>query len=466
MVRSCVEPSIARTVDRENDVDSLPHPAEGGPIPVASYARTSQDSPASDARGVRRQHRINERTAREHGCVVVATYADNACSATKEDRNRPAFERLLADLHGGRGSDSRRLAGVVAVADDRLYRRPEDFIRYMAALTSAPGRVHVDRDGLRDPYGEVGLLRGVDSLRAAAEEGRIRGRRVQDWHWSRAMEGLPHSGPRPFGWQEDRRTLHTVESELVRRAVEDRIAGKSIGEVARRWCALGITGTRGGRPNPQTVTQILTAPRVCGFRAHRGELLTDARTGEPLLGTWQVIVTPEQWTAVCATFSAGSLYKHRGPLAPRLTGRRAGPSYLASGFLRCGAEVAGGGTCDQPMGGGKSTRSLRSPYNYRCDGAAGRGCGKCAISGPLVEEAIARLLFPEDAPGAGRLPDSIRSRWCAGEMGFDEKRRVIASVFERLVIRPGKKGSPIWDHSRVVPVWRRADSPGKAEPEA
>lgn len=325
--------------------------------------------------------------------------------------------------------------------------------------------MHVDRDGLRDPYSKAGLLRGAESLQEAMAERRRHGRRVQDWHWSRAMDGLPHSGPRPFGWQEDRQTLHPVESGLVRKAIEDRIGGKPIGEVAREWCALGVTGTRGGRPNPQAITQILTAPRVCGYRANRGELLMDPETGAPLAGAWQAIVTPEEWTAVCATFSAGSLYMHRGSLSPRLTGRKAGPKYLASGFLRCGAEVAGGGTCDQPMGGCKSTRSRKSPYNYICNGAAGRGCGKCAISGPLVEDAIARSLFPADGQGKVRLPEPIRLRWHAGEMGFEEKRKVIASVLTCLVIRPGKKGSPAWDHSRVVPVWKWADRIRGAEPQ-
>ncbi|MFE9633689.1 recombinase family protein [Streptomyces sp. NPDC006463] len=434
-----------------------------GRIPVASYARTSQDSPQRDARGVRQQHRINERTAREHGCVVVSTYTDNARSATRDDRERPAFDHLLADLHRGHAFTAGPLRGVVAVADDRLYRRPEDFIRFMAALTSAPGRVFVARDGLRDPYSKAGLLHGIESLQGAVAEGQVRSRRVQDWHWSRAMDGLPHSGPRPFGWQEDRQTLHPVESELVRKAVEHRIAGGSIGQVAREWVALGVTGTRGGRPNPQTVTQIITAPRVCGFRANRGELLIDPETGTPLVGAWQAIVTPEQWRAACATFSAGNLYMHRGPLSPRLTDRKAAPKYLASGFLRCGAGTAGGGRCDQLMGGGKST-SRKSPYSYVC--VSGRGCGRCAISGPLVENAIERLLFPGDGQGRVRLPEPMRLRWQSEEMGFEEKRKVIASVFTHLVITPGRKGCGAWDYTRVVPVWKWADRRKAAEPAA
>ncbi|WP_051735248.1 MULTISPECIES: recombinase family protein [Streptomyces] len=433
-------------------------------IPVASYARTSQDTPQRDARGVRHQHRINERTARDHGCVVVATYTDNARNATKDDRERPAFDHLLADLHRGHAFAAGPLQGVVAVADDRLYRRPEDFIRFMAALTSAPGRVYVAREGLRDPYTKAGLLQGAACLQGAVAEGEMRSRRVQDWHWSRAMDGLPHSGPRPFGWLADRQTLHPVESELVRKAISDRIHGASMGQVVREWDAQGITGTRGGRLAPQSVTQIITAPRVCGFRANRGELLIDPNTGSPLVGAWQTIVTPEQWTEVCATFSAGSLYMHRGPLSPRLTGRTAAPKYLATGFVRCGGRFAGGDDCGQLMGGAKSSRSRTSPYNYVCVG--GRGCGRCAISGPLVEAAIERLLFPEEGQGRIRLPEPIRARWQSGEMGLEEKRKVIASIFSHLLIKPGRKGCATWDYSRVVPVWKWADRIKGAEPAA
>ncbi|MFE1788532.1 recombinase family protein [Streptomyces sp. NPDC059525] len=433
-------------------------------IPVASYARTSQDSRHRDERGVRNQHRINERTARDQGCVVVATYTDNARGATKDDRERPEFDRLLADLHRGHAFTAGPLRGVVAVADDRLYRRPEDFIRFMAALTSGPGRVYVGRDGLRDPYTKEGLLQGVESLQGAVAEGKMRSRRVQDWHWSRAMDGLPHSGPRPFGWQEDRQTLHPVEAELVRKAIEDRISGSSVSGIAREWAALGVRGTRGGRPSPQAVTQIMTSPRVCGFRANRGELMMDPDTGGPLVGSWQTIVEPEQWRAVCATFSAGSLYMHRGPLSPRLTEGKTGPKYLATGFLRCGGQVAEGGECGQLMGGSKSARSRKSPYNYIC--VFGRGCGRCAISGTLVESAIEGLLFPGDGKGPVRLPESMRLRWQSGGMDFEEKRKIMASVFSHIVIRPGKKGCQTWDYSRVVPIWKWADRLRGAEPAA
>ncbi|WP_158754472.1 hypothetical protein [Streptomyces sp. NRRL F-2580] len=82
-----------------------------------------------------------------------------------------------------------------------------------------------------------------------------------------------------------------------------------------------------------------------------------------------------------------------------------------------------------------------------------------------MEAAVERLLFPGEGQGLVRLPEPMRLRWQRGEMGCEEKRKVIASVFAHLTIRPGKKGRQGWDYSRVTPVWKWADRI-KAEPVA
>ncbi|WP_177244678.1 recombinase family protein [Streptomyces sp. yr375] len=420
---------------------------EEGRIPVASYARTSEDSRRRDGHGVRHQLRINQRTAFERGCRVVATYSDNGCSASKEGSARPGFNRLIEDLVRGHTVDGLTIQGVVCVADDRMYRRPEDLTRFFAALTNQPGRVYIDPQGVRDPYAAHGLSQALRALEAAETETRVRGRRVANWHWARAVEGVPHSGPRPFGWQEDRITLHPVEATLVDRAIDDRVGGKPVRAIAREWCDLGVTGTRGGRPNAQTVTQIMTAPRVCGYRANRGELLLVPESGQPVLGRWAPIVTPDRWQAVCATFSAGSLYMRRGSGAPRLTGQRVAPRFLASGILRCGVPRHDGTVCHGPLCAQKG-RSRKSPHVYSC-----RDCGRCSISGPLADEVLERLVFSE-APGRVRPSDEVLHRWRAGELRLEEKRKTITSVIACCVVRAGVKGKPTWDHSRVVPVWR------------
>ncbi|NNN32459.1 recombinase family protein [Streptomyces sp. S3(2020)] len=413
---------------------------------MASYARTSEDFRQRDGHGVRHQLRINERTAHQQGCRIVAVYVDNGRSASKEGVVRPGFDQLVEDLERGCTTDGQVVEGVVCVADDRLYRRAEDLARFFSALTRQPGRVHIDPRGVRDPYSQEGLLQAVRSLEAAETETRVRSQRLTNWHWARAAEGVPHSGPRPFGWKDDRITVHPVEAPLVEKAIADRTGGRTVSAIALEWCALGVTGTRGGGPNPQTVTQIMTAPRVCGYRANRGELLLVPETGHPVLGQWQPIVTPDQWQAVCATFSPGNLYMHRGSGTPRLTETRAAPRHLASGILRCGANRQDGTVCRGRLCAQKG-RSRRSPYVYSC-----RECRRCSISGPLADEALERLLFSE-AAGQAQPSEAVRRRWHAGEMDLQEKRKIIATVFTRCDVRPGVKGEPSWDFSRVEPVW-------------
>ncbi|MGW3446902.1 recombinase family protein [Streptomyces sp. NPDC001076] len=184
-----------------------------GLIPVASYARTSEDFRQRDGHGVRHQLRINERTAQQQGCRVVATYADNGRGATRPGVTRPGFDRLIEDLTRGCTADGQEIRGVVCVADDRLYRRPEDLFRFYSALTAREGRAYLDPRGIGDPYTQEGLLQAVRSLEAAAMETQVRSQTIANWHWARAVEGVPHSGPRLFGWQEDRITLQPCGAE-------------------------------------------------------------------------------------------------------------------------------------------------------------------------------------------------------------------------------------------------------------
>ncbi|MCT9105842.1 recombinase family protein [Streptomyces mirabilis] len=353
---------------------------------------------------------------------MVATYNDNGRSASKAGVVRLGFDRLIADLTRGHTDTGQPIEGVICVADDRLYRQCGGS-RQVLCRADWSARTRIRRP--------AGCARPVLA------------------RWSGAS-CVPHSGPRPFGWQEDRITLHFEEAKLVRQAIADRIGGKAVRAIAREWCGLGVEGIRGGRPNAQTVTQIMTAPRVCGFRANRGELLLVPETGQPVLGRWEPIVVPNQWHAVCATFSPGSLYLHGGSGTPRLTGRRIARRHLASGFLRCGAELPDGTACGGPLCAQKGRRK-RSPYVYSC-----RSCRRCSISGPLADEILERQLF-SGVSGEVRLSEAVRHRWQSGELGLEEKREIIASAFTRCLVRPGVKGDQSWDYSRIEPVWRCAD---------
>lgn len=384
----------------------LPGPEElaerhpGAPFLIA-YSRISDDwrqhskekaakSLWRPGKGVANQHRRNDTNARRDGCVIVRRYTDNDLSAATRSVMRPDFEQMLRDLHRGYTLEGYRVDGVICVDQDRLQRTDGDWERFVEALTSAPDR------RLWTPSGPIDLTQESEIIRTGfmaavnkAESLKKRGR-IRDWHQDRILDGLPHSGPRPFGWVDNRLDLKPAEADFLRWAIHERIKGRSMSALCAEAERRGLTGTKGSRFVPQTLTQAMTAPRVCGFRANRSDLVLD-ECGEPIVGIWTPVVTPEEWRAVCGTFGAGSTYLARGSGVPRITGVPRTIKHLASGLLRCNAALPEGEVCDARMFGNRTDRSKTSPYVYRCP--AVRGCGNNAISGPTADKAIETLLL-------------------------------------------------------------------------
>ncbi|MFD0564478.1 recombinase family protein [Kitasatospora saccharophila] len=107
---------------------------------VICYARISDDARAKDAHGIEDQHRELSDKAREFGWLMVHRYTDNDKSASKENVIRDDFEQMLVDLAAGKTAGGYPVHGVMAVNDDRLYRRPGDWERYLRAFTAHEGR--------------------------------------------------------------------------------------------------------------------------------------------------------------------------------------------------------------------------------------------------------------------------------------------------------------------------------------
>src|SRR4051812_1257392 len=87
---------------------------------VAIYTRISAD-PLGEQTSTARQARLCQQFARLRGWDVLEVYEDVDRSAYLPGVRRPAFERLIGDLHG--------LDGLLVWRLDRLVRRPSDFER-------------------------------------------------------------------------------------------------------------------------------------------------------------------------------------------------------------------------------------------------------------------------------------------------------------------------------------------------
>ncbi len=373
---------------------------------LISYSRISDDwrkhskkaasSMWTAGKGVANQHRRNGMNAKRFGAIIVRHYTDNDLSASKKNVVRPDFRQMLRDLERGRTPEGYRIDGVIVVDQDRVQRTDRDWEDFVEALTADPRRRFWTPSGPSDLTEESEIIRtGVMALVNKAESLKKK-RRIRDWHQDRILDGLPHSGPRPFGWNDDKMTLRKEESDFLAWSIDERIKGKEMTTLCEEAWSRGLTGTKGGKIIPQTLTQMMTAPRVCGFRANKGELVLD-EYGNPKVGQWERITTPEKWRAVCATFGDGSTWLARGSGTPRITGVPKTIKYLGSTLLTCQNVIeeqfkgeVQKRVCATPMGGSKA-QSKRSPYVYTCP--SGRGCGSNAISGPMVDKQLTLLFF-------------------------------------------------------------------------
>jgi DNA invertase Pin-like site-specific DNA recombinase len=351
---------------------------------VVCYARISFDGRVKDAHGIEDQHRDMAEVSRRLNWLVVYRYTDNDKSASKESVVRDDFEQLLADLQNGTTPEGYPIHGVMAVNDDRLYRRPSDWERYLKAFTSHEGRVYHDSNGVQDLYAEGFEIKGLVGVAMSLSETRKKQRRSRNSHRNRAIRGQSVSAWRPFGWDDDKITLRADEAEAIRAAVHDVIAGASISEITRRWKGAGFITSRGNPFQYQTVKQVLLNARLCGYREIKGELVRDGED-QPIVGEWTAIVTPKEWYAVSAKIH------ERGHGSGVPTGSMV-HKYLLTGILRCGNVLDDGTVCNNKMIGVKANDWLTYRHAYMCKKTVDGGCNKTYKRGDLTDRAIEKLV--------------------------------------------------------------------------
>ncbi|GAA3849088.1 recombinase family protein [Streptomyces sedi] len=360
------------------------------PLPVISYARISSDT-EKDEHGVEDQHRTNAGTARRLGWSVVAEITDNDLSAAKAGVTRDGFEAMVRALRAGRLPDGGAVRGAVVVADDRLVRRAGDYERFVDALTYDDGRVYADARGPKNLYSEDVEAMGLFGVVISKIEVRKIQRRLRDNHRSRAERGVPVGGTRPFGWNEDKRTLNEAEAPYVRQAIRDLPQGKSLTAICAEWRAAGLRTSLGNEWTLRSLKLTLWNPRVCGWRNYRGEILRDEE-GAPVVGQWETIVTPAEWEAVDAVFQArrGRSVGTGQEIGDVLPENHSQARHLLTGVLRCG-RVHDGEMC------GTALRVSRhkdcKSHLYVCPSKAAGGCGGLGRRGDLVEEYVTEAVL-------------------------------------------------------------------------
>ncbi|WP_034385982.1 recombinase family protein [Herbidospora cretacea] len=402
-------------------------------IPVVSYARISADI-RRDEHGVQDQHKLNRETAARLGWTVVHEYTDNDKSAAKAEVVRDDFEAMLKALRAGELLHGTAVQGVVIVAEDRLARRPGDYERFAEAITYQDGRVFADARGAKDLYNEDAESMGLFGAVISKMEVRKMQRRMRRSHRTRAEQGKPVGGTRPFGWMPDRLALDPVEAPLLRQAILDVISGRSLHSITMQWQRDGVTTSLGNLWSMRSLKLAVMNPRVCGWREINGELVRGP-DGNPVVGTWEAIVAPEQWMAVKSHFDArkGHYVDRHGGVGPILPLDFREPNYLLTGTVRCGRPKADGSLCNTSLRVSHTKDCVQ--HIYLCPAKSAGGCGGLGRRGDMVDLYISEAVLAKleevqvsassdqtvwakqgEYDGAKARLETLRTQWALGNV--------------------------------------------------
>ena len=355
------------------------------------------------------------------GGKVVDVYDEPHTSAWKQkkmkDENgntiyrvvRPEYQHALNDLKRGVSKNGHRMDALMLVDIDRLTRDNRDLEDAIEAVKHS-GRPILDLSRSLDLLTQNGRTNARVIVAFKNGQSADTARRVKDKHEVLQLAGIPTGGTRPFGWQEDKRTLHPVESKLFRQAIMDILGGRSYASITAEWNKNGVTTVYGKKWRPTNFVKMCRNPRVAGYRMvtvprdpedpdspkyHTIKLGPD---GKPVIGQWEPLVTPDVWYSLLEIMGAA-------PTRGSGTNTR---KYLGTGTLRCGK-------CDTRMRGTKASASANKPagfFWYTCPPTSSGGCGGVRVPGPETDEALAEIVITKwELEAANRDTAQAPAEW-------------------------------------------------------
>lgn len=303
------------------------------------------------------QDKLMRRQAKQHDLEVVAVFTDDGVSAfNDEPEHRPGFVEMCAFIEDG-GCDY-----IAATAGDR-------FARSNAVMDWLLGKcvrhdVKMLKEGsISDPGSSpaakaMAQIEGVmGEMESAIKSARVRRARAVS-----AEQGRPHGGIRPFGYNDDRRTLHPVEGPAYRDLFVKVIDGMGLPTIASQWERDGILNSKGHRFDVSVLAKLVKAPRAIGLRVHQKEVVGP--------GDWEPITTGEVQERAKAALKGRRRYE-RTCASPKR------PPRLLSSFLVCRE-------CGETL----RARTHRGVVRYLCEKSKSRSCGKTTINAEPVEREI------------------------------------------------------------------------------
>ena len=464
---------------------------------AAIYCRISKDREGAHL-GVKRQEEDCRALAERLGWTVAEVLIDNDRSAYS-GRTRPSYERLLAGIEAG------RYAALLAWHPDRLHRSPVELERFIEVVDRHGVHVATVQAGEVDLSSPAGRMTARVVGAVARHESEHKAARAQRKHLELARAGKPAGGgKRPYGYRRvldstgriDRLEIVPEEAEIVREATARLLAGESIKSVVDLLAERGVpTSTGAERFTITAFKNMITSARLAGMRVHKGEIVAEAE--------WPAILTLDE------------LLKVRAAVAARATGHGSrARRYLLSGWCVCGD--CGKRMGVRPAGGGRRryqclkdrhgcgrwgldadktealvvAAAMQTLDSTDIDAVAGRLAAGDDNAASVVADVERRL---EELAAMWAAGDLSMREWTAardaltkrrddaeerlrhsltdtaaaelvgsgakllaswGELSFDQRRGVLATVVDAVVIAPPVKVGNKFDPARVSVRWK------------
>lgn len=342
-----------------------------------------------------------KRHIEDRGGSVVFVYDEPHTSAWKRKKItesdgtvrfeviRPVYREALKDLQRGLAPSGERMDGLFAVELDRITRDNRDLEDAIDAV-KASRRPILELTGTLDLMTDAGRTQARVMVSFKNGQSADTARRVGDMHDAMQELGIPTGGRRPFGWEDDKRTLRRAESDPLYRAIIEITGGRPKGAVVGQWNRAGLFTSMGNDWTVTNFTMMLRNPRLCGYRMvtiPKDEGGTGypsikyGSDGEPVAGQWERVCSPEEYFALQEVIGE----------APKPGGAHNTRKYLSTGTLRCGKNG-----CDTPFRARKKRGSKEGDpqgHLYHCPSKSQGGCGGCSIDGYVADLAIVELVL-------------------------------------------------------------------------
>lgn len=321
-------------------------------VRAAIYTRIFKDA-AGEGLGVARQLADCLARAKDEGWEVVAQFEDNDLSGGGKVK-RPAYLKLREAMQ------EREIDMVLVYSMDRLHRNMRELVEWIdLSIETGIGILAVSggRMDLSTPEGRFHAH--IYTAFSTAERDKVR-QRIQRKHLELAAAGA-WPGRRVYGYLADA-TIVPEEKTIILEMADRVLAGEGYTSIARDLNGRDVSTLGGGNWTASTIRNILRAPRLAGWRVHRGEAVAQ--------GSWEPILTRELSAVLQAKLAPGRS-GHTG-------GRGRATKKLLTGVLLCGL-------CGAGMVGGFGGRT-KVP-NYRCPRNEGAlACGRMTIVAAKAEE--------------------------------------------------------------------------------